>query len=82
MTKIQLENANIEFCKQAELDMLNIHNQLKQDHRQSNETIYDYEKRLAAAQFFRGYDENDYIYCWPTFSKFDSVKAKKYSLDD
>lgn len=82
MTKIELENANIEFWKQTELDMLNIHNQLKQDHRQFNETIYEYERRLAAAQFLKGYDENDYIHMWPVLSKKDVTRAKKYSLND
>ena len=64
MTYKELKEANIEWQKQAEVDRLVIHNQLKVDHRQPNETISDYRTRVKEAQLKVGYKSDDYVISW------------------
>lgn len=80
MTKSELSAANIEFQKQAELDRINIHNRLNQDCRQPKETLNGYASRLAVAQLLNGYDENDFMFILPAFSKQDIERAKQFRL--
>lgn len=80
MTKSELITANIEFQKQAELDRINIHNRLNQDCRQPEETLNNYASRLAAAQFFNGFDEDDFIFLLPPFSKQDIERSIQFKL--